>query len=271
MVEQFFLYEHEFSNGVRYVGKGLKARPTARAQARAKSPYWQRLFHKYGPPVVRVLLGPLPEELALLAEVELIHKYRALGVPLCNLTDGGEGITGRRASAAEREANRVRANAWREANPDIAARITDALVRRNRLPAVAAENARRLNTADVKARSRPARSATMRTDAFRAQAAERTKRMWLQPGMRERMAVSLRQRDTRKLSEAMRKLFADKSKHPRTDHTVYSFTHRDGRVFVGRRIDLCAAFGVRASQLSAVFAGRFKSTLGWSVSKESHE
>ena len=268
MVDIFFVYEHRFSNGVRYVGKGVAARPHMGPSQRKNSPYWLRLYDKYGAPTVTVLAGPVAEDLALLAEVERIAELKRLGVPLANLTDGGDGVSGHTWSLEERAQNSQRVRKWRQDNPTTASAITENLVAYNKRPEVVAENATRLNTAEVRAKTVAKRLATTNTPEFREAASTRAKRLWADPDKREKLIARLKTRDTTKLAAAMSERFADKNKHPRTDHTVYCFVHKDGRVFRGKRIELCELFGVSATQLSAVINGRFKSTLGWSVHKE---
>lgn len=268
MVDIFFVYEHEFSNGVRYVGKGVAARPHRGPSHRKNSPYWLRLYDKYGAPIVKVLAGPMEEDLALLAEVERIAQLKRLGVPLANLTDGGDGVSGYTWSSEERAQNSQRVRRWREDNPATVSAITENLVAYNKRPEVVVENVARLNTAEVRAKTVAKRLATTNTPEFREAASARAKRMWSDPAKREQIITRLKTRDTTKLAAAMSARFTDKNKHPRTDHTMYCFVHKDGRVFRGKRIELCDLFGVNATQLSSVVSGRFKSTLGWSIHKE---
>jgi len=59
-----------------------------------KTQYWHNVVAKAGGFVPVVVASGLDEELALLAEVELIAKHKAQGGVLVNLTDGGEGMSG---------------------------------------------------------------------------------------------------------------------------------------------------------------------------------
>ena len=271
MVEDFFVYEHRFANGVSYIGKGRLARVHAGRSSRLNSIYWVRLFDKYGSPSIAILAGPLDNDLACLVEIEAIAQRRALKAPLCNLTDGGEGATGRYVSAAERERMRDRSRAFFMNNPEYAKANAIRMAAMNSEPTRAKINADRLKSVladpEVKARAQEKRTSTMRTDRVREMASSASKARWSDPEMREKIMQKLRGRDYSKLSPAMKALFADKNNHPRTDHTIYTFVHKDGTEFVGKRIDLCTTYGVSATQLSQVISGRFKSTLGWSVKK----
>ena len=89
----FYVYEHIRldTNAVFYVGKGKGRRCF---EARRRNQHWKRVVSKAGGFDVRVIIGGIDEELAFLAEQELISKLKAQGVVLANLTDGGEGVSG---------------------------------------------------------------------------------------------------------------------------------------------------------------------------------
>jgi hypothetical protein len=88
----FYVYEHlrQDTGAVFYVGKGSGARFKT-SQGRNK--WWQAVAAKYGYKA-QIKITVDCEELAYLAEQELIDKYRRLGYNLVNITDGGEGMTG---------------------------------------------------------------------------------------------------------------------------------------------------------------------------------
>lgn len=87
----FYVYEHlRCDNGTPfYVGKGKGQR--AWASGRARSQWWNNVASKYGRNV-RIVADGLDEELALLAEIELIDAYRRKQVALVNMTIGGDGV-----------------------------------------------------------------------------------------------------------------------------------------------------------------------------------
>lgn len=89
----FYVYEHIRldTHAVFYVGKGKGRRCF---ETRRRNPHWQRIVLKAGGFDVRVVVEGIDEELAFLAEHELISKLKAQGILLSNLTDGGEGASG---------------------------------------------------------------------------------------------------------------------------------------------------------------------------------
>ena len=91
----FYVYEHIRldTNAVFYVGKGKGRRCF---EARRRNQHWKRVVAKAGGFDVRVVVDKIDEELAFLAEQELITKLKLQGASLANLTDGGEGASGYR-------------------------------------------------------------------------------------------------------------------------------------------------------------------------------
>lgn len=89
----FYIYEHIRldTNAVFYVGKGKGRRCF---ESRRRNLYWKRIVSKAGGFDVRVVVNGIDEELAFLAEQELILKLKTQGISLANLTDGGEGVSG---------------------------------------------------------------------------------------------------------------------------------------------------------------------------------
>jgi hypothetical protein len=88
----FYVYEHlkADTGEVFYVGKGFGSRAE---RTNNRNRYWHNTVNKHGFSV-RFLVKNVDEEFALLAEQERIDQLRKLGVNLCNLTSGGEGVTG---------------------------------------------------------------------------------------------------------------------------------------------------------------------------------
>jgi hypothetical protein len=89
----FYVYEHRtLDDRLFYVGKGCGYRATSK---KGRNPYWHRTVNKYGY-YVKIVVKDIDEELAMLAEIELISASRLRGCRLVNLTDGGEGTSGYR-------------------------------------------------------------------------------------------------------------------------------------------------------------------------------
>lgn len=89
----FYVYEHlrNDTGAIFYVGKGVGKRSNLSSR---RNQHWKRIVSKSGGFSVRITTKNLDEELAFLAEMERIDQLRKLGVNLCNMTDGGEGLSG---------------------------------------------------------------------------------------------------------------------------------------------------------------------------------
>jgi len=88
----YYVYQHRRNdtNAVFYVGKGKGYRCN---QKTGRNIYWHRVADKHGYSVEKVLMD-LDEDLALLAEYELIDQYKRLNFALSNLSEGGQGTSG---------------------------------------------------------------------------------------------------------------------------------------------------------------------------------
>jgi NUMOD3 motif len=89
----YYVYRHIRldSNTPFYVGKGKGNRAF---KQRNRTPYWRNIVNKVGFEV-EIFLENLTEEQAFEKEREFIKLYRGCGYQLANLTDGGEGPSGR--------------------------------------------------------------------------------------------------------------------------------------------------------------------------------
>lgn len=103
----FYVYEHirPDTNAVFYVGKGKDRRAQS---AKYRNKHWHNTVAKADGFSVRMVAENVDEELAFLIEVERIDQLRRLGVKLCNLTDGGEGLSGYTPSEETRQKLRAR-------------------------------------------------------------------------------------------------------------------------------------------------------------------
>ena len=89
------MYEHVRADtgAVFYVGKGSGNRARI-ANKHHRSRFWMRTRDSAGGFSIRYVAVGLEEELAFLIEVERIAQLKARGVQLCNMTDGGDGVSG---------------------------------------------------------------------------------------------------------------------------------------------------------------------------------
>ena len=97
MTSSFYTYFHtrNDTNTVFYVGKGHGNRAH---NVTFRNPHWQRIVAKCGH-AVHIASKWGCEEDAFAHEKFLILCFKDMGVPLCNMTNGGEGSSGYRHSA----------------------------------------------------------------------------------------------------------------------------------------------------------------------------
>ena len=93
---KYYVYKHTFENNSIYIGKGTNNRAYRFDKSRSGSRRWMNAYNKYGKPSVDILCYGLSETDSLEFEEFVISEYRDSGYDLCNLTDGGEGVSGYR-------------------------------------------------------------------------------------------------------------------------------------------------------------------------------
>ena len=91
-MQDFYVYLHRRkSDGlVFYVGKGFNKRAT---HVHGRNEHWNRVALKHGV-IAEIVFDNLTEEEAFQAEIDVIKEFKYYGHPLCNKTNGGEGVTG---------------------------------------------------------------------------------------------------------------------------------------------------------------------------------
>jgi len=101
MQNGFYVYEHIRLDTMKpfYVGKGIGPRAYRKA---GRNQYWDRVANKHGF-IINMVAENLDEDMALLVEIEKINQLRRLGIELTNMTDGGEGTSGRKHSEETRQ------------------------------------------------------------------------------------------------------------------------------------------------------------------------
>jgi len=114
MLNRYYTYAHYTadSNELFYIGKGSIPKHRQSGIQRAKSSrgrnkYWQHKVNKHGF-YAEVLAYWNTEQEALDHEILLIACFKDLKVNLCNLTDGGEGLSGRKQSEEFKKAASLR-------------------------------------------------------------------------------------------------------------------------------------------------------------------
>lgn len=109
---KFYVYVHSrLSTGEPfYVGKGNGKRVRKRD---GRAPRWKNIVQKDGGFHQSLLVKDIDEELSMLAEIEAIDLFRRRGCSLVNVTDGGEGASGRKHTAEMR----ARLSAERKGKP----------------------------------------------------------------------------------------------------------------------------------------------------------
>lgn len=96
-MNDFYVYSHETilprqKGNVFYIGKGRGKRAYAKD---GRNKYWLKIIKKYGYQV-KILFKDLTETEALRLEIQIIANYEK--GKLCNLTNGGEGVSGHKHS-----------------------------------------------------------------------------------------------------------------------------------------------------------------------------
>ena len=97
---RYYVYIHRRASDKKifYVGKGKSTRAW---ETRLRNDYWKRVYSKHGFEV-SIIFDDLEEHTAFTYEVDLIALLKYNGASLTNLTDGGEGCSGRKVTSAQR-------------------------------------------------------------------------------------------------------------------------------------------------------------------------
>lgn len=99
MQEIYYVYKHTFSNGIVYIGKGKDERAYKLSY---RNKYYNHLLLKYGTPNIEILIKNLNENDAFNKEIEVIRECKENNIILCNMTNGGEGTSGKTQSLEAR-------------------------------------------------------------------------------------------------------------------------------------------------------------------------
>jgi hypothetical protein len=88
------IYQHRRAdNGqIFYVGKA--SNPYRKLKTQNRNSRWHQIVNEAGGFTAEEIVSNVDEDLSLLAEQEYIDKLKKLGLPICNLTTGGQGRSG---------------------------------------------------------------------------------------------------------------------------------------------------------------------------------
>jgi hypothetical protein len=88
------IYQHRRAdNGqIFYVGKA--SNPYRKVKTQNRNSRWHEIVNEAGGFTAEEVVSDVDEDLSLLAEQEYIDKLKKLGIPICNLTTGGQGRSG---------------------------------------------------------------------------------------------------------------------------------------------------------------------------------
>lgn len=184
-----------------YVGKGKGRRFKVHLNG-ACNPYLRNKIAKMRrngfEPTVRIVARFETHEEALDAEVWLIAGYRAAGIKLCNLTDGGEGVIN---LSSEILAKRNAAIGRAHRKPELQAAASARMTERMSSPEIRADNSARMKARHKRPDFREVYQAAMtegrnRPEVLEKQAISMTD-WWNSPGIRETMTACFREAQNR--------------------------------------------------------------------------
>lgn len=130
MSQEFYVYVYKRPDGVPfYVGKGVLRRVYSLSPSR-RTKHFMNVVAKYGRDnILLEYLKCSSEGEAFAWEVRLIEAYRRESVNLINITNGGEGVSGRKATPRMRENLAKWQGAYASLSEDAKQRILDGLAK----------------------------------------------------------------------------------------------------------------------------------------------
>lgn len=174
VVTDFYVYIHRRAtdNKVFYVGKGHAGRAWS---SKGRNKYWHKIVGKHGF-IVEIALTGIQEWYTLEREIELIAKFRAFGFELANVTDGGDGVSGLKFTAASRKRMSDTHKARYASNPELRAKIS---ARMTNMPA------------EEKAEMLCKASEAIKSPDVRKKLSEASKAMWGAAEFREKHSAAM--------------------------------------------------------------------------------
>lgn len=249
-LSEFYVYAHRRSDcgAIFYVGKGRGGRF---ASPHGRNSYWGRVAKKYGFDAI-ILKDGMDERAAFDLEAKTIAFYRSIGVQLTNLTDGGEGPSGRSFSD-EAKAKMRAAKVGRKLPPDHIAKIAQANAGKKR-----SEEYREFMRGRVF------------TEAHRANLSKGATGRKLAPETIEKIKETKRLNpkpwsDGRRLKASARHSGAGNANY---NPKLYTFFHPDHGEITCTQNELRKRYGIHHSNLSHMVSGRKQRVQGWALKKE---
>ena len=242
----FYVYLHltEDTNEVFYVGKGKGSRAY---KLSGRNKFWHNVVNKHGF-VVKIIEENLTEEQSILLEQKLINEYgrRNLGTgKLVNLTDGGEGVSGKIYTDEERELMSSRVKAYYE--------LPESREKRKQI-------AKKVNSrVEVKEKLRLKAIQQNSSEEFRKVKAENTKNSWNNPETRQRRIEKIKQ--TRNSEQSKNKTILKAQK------TYLGFVSPEGNIHspVVNLTNFCKEHNLSRSGMYGVNSGKLLHHKGWKL------
>ena len=248
----YYVYVHysELDGKPFYVGKGSRYRAW---QETSRNQYWNSKHAKHGCRADIVFDG-LTEADSFRVEIDTILELEYFGYRLCNLTAGGEGVSGLKQSA-ETIRKRVAKNTGKIRTAEQRKRLSDgnkgkthSLETRQKLSAINKGRKRSIETVEKTAEKNRGKRRS-----------EDTKKLMSEKAIQ--MALD------KKLSERM-----SGNSNVSADKTIYAFVHAaTGEIFNGTRCDICEKYDLNPNSLRNLFTNKRKVALGWSLLKEEND
>lgn len=239
----FYVYVHtrNDTDAVFYVGKGRGKRFRTK---RHHNPYWMRVAKKHGFSAKIVKCG-MSESCAFSLERALISALRSKGVPLTNLTDGGEGPSGRTFSPETLEKMKI-AKAGKPLSDGHRQKISEA----HRGKPHSEEHKAALRNRSF---SEQHRQALRLTASLRRQSEETKKK------------IAALKTGTKASSETRAKMSARRGGKDNVNFSpeVYAFVHPDHGELECTQYELRTIFGLPHSNLSRLVKGTRSVVHGW--------
>ncbi len=232
-----YVYIHRrASDGVCfYVGRGVYKRGWD-SSITARNPWWINIAEKHGVEVEIAQCG-LSNDDANLLEMWLIAKFRHEGIFLCNMTDGGEGVTGRKMSAASRK--------------KIADKATGRVHSEETREKLCRAWVGRVISDDTRERMSRAHKGKVKSPEHQRKITESLKGRKMPDGFGETISKTQRGKSGR-LSRSH-------------DRSIYRFSHESGDVFLGMRVDFKEYCGIDDPSMSNLISGKTVVSKGWRV------